>query len=73
MRFFSTIFLALVGLLGYALAQEYSTFLRKTLGWQPLADFHTSAIPPSEIPFLYSSPYEVARSFVGALLDEAQR
>ena len=65
--------LALVGLLGCAFAHDGPISRRKTMGFGPVhphAKFHTTPIPFAKASFLNSNPYEVARSFVTALLRE---
>ncbi len=73
MRLSSKTSLALVGLLGSALAHDGPISRRKTMGFGPVhphAKFHTSPfIPPRAFFVASSSPYEVARGFVTSLLE----
>lgn len=64
--------LALLGLLGSALAHQSSPVTRrKTMGFGPVhphAKFHTNPTPVAEASSLSSDPYDVARSFVTDVL-----
>ena len=73
MRLSSKTFLALVGLLGAALADDGPISRRKTMGFGPVhphAKFHTNPVSSLKASFSTSNPYEVARSFVTALLED---
>lgn len=73
MRLSPTTSLALVGLLGTAIAHESPVTRRKTMGFGPVhphARFHTGPISSAKASFLNSNPYEVAGDFVKALLKE---
>ena len=73
MRLSSTTSLALVGLLGSVLAHDGPVSRRKTMGFGPVhphAKFHTDPVSSPRDFFSTSDPYEVARSFVSALLEE---
>jgi extracellular elastinolytic metalloproteinase len=73
MRLSSKTSLALVGLLGSALAHDSPISRRKTMGFGPVhphARFHTGPISSEEASLFNSNPYEVARSFVTSLLKE---
>jgi extracellular elastinolytic metalloproteinase len=64
--------LALLGLLGSALAHQTGPVVRrKTMGFGPVhphARFHTNPTPFAKASFLSSDPYDVARSFVTNVL-----
>ena len=73
MRLSPTTSLALVGLLGTAIAHESPVTRRKTMGFGPVhphARFHTGPISSAKASFLNSNPYEVAKDFVETLLKE---
>ena len=73
MRLSSTTSLALVGLVGSTLAHDSPVMRRKTMGFGPVhphAKFHTSPVSSASASFFTSDPYDVARSFVTALLED---
>jgi extracellular elastinolytic metalloproteinase len=73
MRLSSKTFLALVGLLGSALAHDGPVSRRKTMGFGPVhphAKFQTNPRSSSKASFITLNPYEVARTFVTTLLED---
>ncbi|KAI9439259.1 extracellular elastinolytic metallo proteinase [Lactarius indigo] len=73
MRISSTTSLALVGLVGSALAHGNHMSYRKTMGFGPVrphAKFHTSPASFVKTSVFTSDPYEIARSFVTELLQD---
>ena len=73
MRLSSKTSLALVGLLGSALAHDGPISRRKTMGFGPVhphAKFHANPVSFLKPFFATSNPYDVARSFVSMLLED---
>ena len=73
MRLSSKTLLALVGLLGSALAHDGPISHRKTMGFGPVhphAKFQINPRSSSKASFITSNPYEVARTFVTTLLED---
>jgi extracellular elastinolytic metalloproteinase len=69
----SKISLALLGLVGSALAHQSPVTRRKTMGFGPVhphAKFHTNPTPFAKASFFSPDPYDVARSFVTNTLQD---